>query len=166
MADSGNRRARAKAWTAEAEAARRRAGLALPEGVAGASSRLRRLLAQWALAEVAPGRLMPWLAVAYGFGIVVYFTADHEPAWWAAIGFAFAAAAVAIGARQRPIGFSLALGLAAIAFGFATATLRTVLVAHPILQVSASSVTLSGFVEIREERERSDRVTLRVHRID
>jgi len=166
MADSGNRRARAKAWTAEAEAARRRAGLALPEGVAGASSRLRRLLAQWALAEVAPGRLMPWLAVAYGFGIVVYFTADHEPAWWAAIGFAFAAAAVAIGARQRPIGFSLALGLAAIAFGFATATLRTVLVAHPILQASASSVTLSGFVEIREERERSDRVTLRVHRID
>jgi len=55
------------------------------------------VLSQWALAEVAPGRLMPWLPVAYGFGIVVYFTAAHEPAWWAAI----AAAVVAIGMAAR-----------------------------------------------------------------
>jgi competence protein ComEC len=45
---------------------------------------LGHLLSQWALAEVAPGRLVPWLPVAFGFGIVGYFTADREPAWWAA----------------------------------------------------------------------------------
>ena len=53
--------------------------------------------------------------------------------------------------------------LAAIAAGFATATLKTARIAHPVLQSPASSVTLAGFVEIREERERSDRIVVRVH---
>jgi competence protein ComEC len=166
MADTERQRTRAKAWAAEIDAARRRAGFFLPEGLANRAAGLGRLISEWALAEVAPGRLMPWLAVAYGFGIVVYFTADHEPAWWAASAAALAGVAIAIGARHRPIGFSLALGFAAVAAGFATATWRTAMLAHPILQFPASSVTLSGFVEIREERERSDRITLRVHRID
>jgi competence protein ComEC len=108
----------------------------------------------------------PWLAVSYGFGIVVYFTADREPGWWAAVMLALAAIVVAILARRRVIGFPLALGFAASAAGFATATLRTEIVAHPVLHYSASSVTMSGFVEIREERERSDRITVRVHHIE
>src|SRR6185437_4935590 len=69
-------------------------------------------------------------------------------------------------ARHRPIGFPLALGFAAIAAGFATATLRTQRVTHPVLQYAVSTVTLSGFVEIREERERSDRIVVRVHTIE
>ena len=166
MADTERQQARAKAWAGEIDAARRRAGLVLPDGLASHTAWLGRLISEWALAEVAPGRLMPWLAVAYGFGIVVYFTADREPAWWAASALALVGAVFAIGARRRPVGFSVALGFAAMAAGFATATLRTAIVAHPILQFAASSVTLSGFVEIREERERSDRITLRVHRID
>ena len=166
MADIERQRTRAKAWAAEVDAARRRAGFVLPEGIAGRAAWLGRLISEWALAEVAPGRLMPWLAVAYGFGIVVYFTADREPTWWAASGLALLGAAAAVGARHRPIGFSLALGFAALAAGFATATLRAAFVAHPILQFPASSVSVSGFVEIREERERSDRITLRVHHID
>ncbi len=109
---------------------------------------------------------MPWLAIAYGLGIVFYFTADREPAWWAATGLALAGGAMAILARRHPVGFPLALGFAAIAAGFATATLRTEIVAHPVLRFSASSMTLSGFVEIREERERSDRITIRINRID
>jgi competence protein ComEC len=115
---------------------------------------------------VAPGRLVPWLAIAFGFGIVGYFTADREPAWWAALVLAFAGILAAILTRHRPIGFPLALGLAAIAAGFATATLRTQRVAHPVLQYAVSTVTLSGFVEIREERERSDRIVVRVHTIE
>ena len=63
---------------------RRRAGLALPDGLFIAADRWRRVFAQWAAAEVAPGRLVPWLPVAFGFGIVLYFTADREPSWWAA----------------------------------------------------------------------------------
>ncbi|MGA2567660.1 MAG: ComEC/Rec2 family competence protein [Pseudolabrys sp.] len=138
----------------------------LPEGFADPAAWFGRLLSQWAIAEVAPGRPMPWLAVSYGLGIVVYFTADRELAWWAAVTLALAAIVVAIMARRRVIGSTLAFGFAASATGFATGTLRTEIVAHPVLHYSASSVTLSGFVEIREERERSDRITVRGHHIE
>ena len=54
-------------------------------------------LRQWAAQEIAADRLLPWLAVAYGFGIVIYFTAEREPAWWAATTLA------AVCARRRRI---------------------------------------------------------------
>src|ERR1700730_3374515 len=49
----------------------------------------------WAAAEIGAGRLFPWFAVAFGSGIVLYFAADHEPAWWAAV-LAAAIAAIAV----------------------------------------------------------------------
>jgi competence protein ComEC len=162
----GQGRARAKAWAADIDAARRRAGLVWPEGVANAAGSLRKLLAQWALAEVAPGRLVPWLAVAFGFGAVIYFTADREPAWWATLALALVAIAVAILVRRRVIGFPLALGFAAMAGGFATVTIETARIGHPVLRYPASSVAITGFVEVREERERSDRIVVRVHHIE
>jgi competence protein ComEC len=134
--------------------------------MAAAAEGLRRLLSEWAVAEVAPGRLVPWLPVAFGFGIVGYFTADREPAAWAAAGLALAGIVVAFLARRRAIGFPLALGCAAIAAGFAVATLKTARIAHPVLQQPVSSVQVAGFVEIREERARSDRVVIRVHRFE
>jgi len=81
MAGNGESRSRAKAWAAEIDAARRRAGLRLPDWLSVPADRLGRLLAQWVAAEVAPGRLLPWLPVAYGLGIAGYFTAEREPAW-------------------------------------------------------------------------------------
>lgn len=159
-----NDKTRAKVWDLDAE--RRRAGVISPTGLTEKASWLRGLIAQWALSEVAPGRLVPWLPVAFGFGIVVYFTADREPAWWAAAALAIAGVTIVIAARRRALGFPLALGCAAVAAGFATATLQTARIGHPVLQFPVSSVTLSGFVEIREERERSDRVVIRVQHID
>ncbi len=144
MAEPGEGRSRAKAWADEIDAARRRAGLMLPAGLAGSAEQLGKILSQWALAEVAPGRLLPWLPVAFGFGVVGYFTADREPAVWAALALLFAMIVVAILARRRPFGFPLALGLAAIAAGFATATLKTARIAHPVLQIPSASVSLSG----------------------
>jgi len=158
----GRPRARAKTWAPEADAARRPAGLLLPHGIVDAAGSLRGLLSEWIAAEVAPGRLMPWLPVAFGFGIVVYFSADREPAWWAAAGLAIAVVGITVLARHRPIGFPLVLGLATIAAGFATATMQTMRIAHPILLSPAASVLVSGFVEIREERERSDRIVVRI----
>jgi competence protein ComEC len=156
----------ARAWAAEVDAARRRAGLLLPAGFAVSTGRLREYLDRLATAELAPGRLLPWLPVAFGFGIVVYFTADREPAWWAAATLALIGVAIAIAARRRAVGFPLALAFAAAALGFATATLRSATIAHPVLRYPASGVVLAGFVEIREERARSDRIVLRVHRIE
>src|SRR2546428_5898240 len=89
--------------------------------VRGAVERIR----QWLAVEVGPGRLMPWLPVAFGTGILIYFTADHEPALTAALGLLVALVAATLLARKRPVAFPLLLGVAALAAGFATATLKS-----------------------------------------
>jgi competence protein ComEC len=119
-------------------------------------------LREWAASEVAPGRLMPWLPVGFGLGIVVYFAAEREPAWWVATALAALAVAAAYLLRASPIGFPLAVGCAAIAAGFATATVKSRLIDHTILLAPAYGVSVSGFVEAREERERSDRIVVHV----
>jgi competence protein ComEC len=144
MAPDDNTRTRpktwqAKPWAVDIDAARRRAGVLLPAGIADSADWLRRMVSQWALAEVAPGRLVPWLPVAFGVGITGYFTADREPVAWAALSLAIFGIAIAVLARKRPIGFPVALGLATIAAGFATATLKTARIAHPVLPVTTSS---------------------------
>ena len=159
-------RPRAKVWAAGIDAARRRAGFLLPDGLSVPAEQLRRLLSEWTLAELAPGRLLPWLTIAFGFGIVGYFTADHEPAGWAALVAMVAGITIAILARRNSVGFPLALGVAAVAAGFATATLQTARIAHPVLGFSTWSAQVEGFVEVREERERSDRIVVRVSKIE
>lgn len=120
----------------------------------------------WAVAEVAPGRLLPWFAVAFGGGIVVYFAAEHEPQWWAASALAVVTAAVAIGLRRRVVGAVVSLGLFAVAAGFAVATVKTALIDHPVLRFPANGVTVAGFVELREESQKTDRFVLRLDRVE
>jgi competence protein ComEC len=122
-------------------------------------------LRAWAVAEVGPGRLLPWLAVAFGTGIALYFTAEQEPVWWAAAALTTVCALTAVLARRRPIGFPIALAAAAIAAGFTTATLKQLHVSHPILLFPVAA-DIAGFIEIREERERTDRIVIAVHRMD
>ncbi len=121
---------------------------------------------KWAVLEVGAGRLLPWFAVAYGTGIVLYFAAEREPATWAALVLVAFAVAIAFAARRSRPGFPVALAFAAAAAGFAVATLHTAWVAHPVLRRSAWSVTVSGFVEAREERDRNDRIVVRTHTIE
>ncbi len=109
---------------------------------------------------------MPWLPVAFGFGIAIYFTAEREPAWWAALVLALVAIVLAFLARRRAIAFPVVLAFAAMALGLAAATLQTVRIGHVILQRPISSAVLAGFVEVREERERSDRIAVRVQRFE
>ena len=52
------------------------------------------------------------------------------------------------------------------ASGYAVATSKTARVAHPVLPRPLYSVALSGFVEARDIRERSDRIVLRVTAIE
>jgi len=120
----------------------------------------------WAAIEVGAGRLLPWFAVAFGSGIVLYFAADHEPAWWAASPLAVITAVAAVLLRRRPVAFVLALGFFAMAAGFAVATLKTALIEHPLLRYPAYGVSLAGFVELREESQKTDRFVLRVERIE
>jgi len=90
------------------------AGAAWPRAEFVVPAKLR----EWAIAEVGAGRLLPWFAVAFGTGIILYFTAEHEPA------------------------------------------------PHPVLRYPAYSVTVSGFVTLREESQKSDRFVMRVEHID
>ena len=123
-------------------------------------------LRQWAAQEIAADRLLPWLAAAYGLGIVIYFTAEREPAWWAATALAAVCAAVAVSLRRHLVAFVVGLFVFAVAAGFATATVKTAMIEHPVLRYAASGVTISGFVELREESQHTDRFVLRVDRID
>jgi competence protein ComEC len=120
----------------------------------------------WAVIEVGAGRLLPWFAVAFGAGIVLYFTAEHEPAVWAAAALAAVGLTAAVLLRRHPVAFVIALGFFAIASGFAVATLKTALIEHPVLRYPAFSVSLAGFVELREESQKTDRFVLRLTRID
>lgn len=97
---------------------------------------------------------MPWLPVGFAAGIAFYFTAEREPALWAAAATLAAALAVAIAVR-RTRAFPFALALITVAGGFAAATMRTLVLADPILRQTVYDAAVTGFVEQREERERS-----------
>ena len=58
--------------------------------------------------------------------------------------------------------FPVAVMIAAVAAGFAIATWKTARIAHGVLARPMFSVSLTGFVETRDIRERTDRFVLRV----
>ena len=118
-------------------------------------------LRAWARAEAGAGRLLPWVPVAFGTGIAFYFAADHEPVLSVAAIVAIALGAVAVLLRRQKF-FPVAVMIAAVAAGFAVATWKTARIAHGVLARPMFSVSLSGFVETRDIRERTDRFVLRV----
>jgi competence protein ComEC len=108
---------------------------------------------------------MPWLPVAFGVGVIIYFAAAREPALWVTVALSLGCAAGTILLRARPIAFPITLALTAMAAGLCVATLKTVIIAHPVLHHVASNVEIAGFVEAREERERSDRIVVRAFKV-
>jgi len=122
-------------------------------------------LRAWIRAEAGAGRLLPWVPVAFGTGIAFYFAADHEP-----VASVTAVAATAFGVAafllRRQKVFPIAVMIAAMAAGFATATWKTARIAHGVLARPMYSVSLSGFVEARDIRERTDRFVLRVSQME
>jgi competence protein ComEC len=157
VAERGGGRSWAGTWPPR-EAAR--AGGFAPPGI-GTWSSLAAKLREWVRAEAGAGRLLPWIPIAFGAGIAFYFAAAREPvAWVAAVTAAVLCTAAFLLRRQKA--FPVAVMIAALAAGFATATLKTARVAHGVLARPMFSVSMKGFVETREERERTDRFVLRV----
>jgi competence protein ComEC len=109
---------------------------------------------------------MPWLPIAFGFGVVLYFTAEREPDYRITLALTAVLGLAAIVARARPVTFAVLLALTTAAAGFAAVTVKSARIAHPILQHNAWNIPITGFVEMREERERTDRITVRVHSIE
>src|SRR4029079_8762183 len=141
-----------------------RAGGIAPSGF-GAWSSIVGKVREWIRAEAGPGRLLPWVPVAFGTGIAFYFTADHEPVLGVAVTAAAALCAAAFLFRRQRI-FPFVVMIAAVAAGFATATWKTSRIAHGVLARPMYSVSLSGFVETRDIRERTDRFVLRVAQME
>jgi competence protein ComEC len=164
MVEQGRARGRAETWRPWSAAGRRPAP-AWVDHLVDLARRIAQRVREWALVEVGPGRLVPWLAIAFGCGITVYFAADREPAVWAAVAFLVATCVVAVLVRRRPMAFPLVVGLTAAAAGFATATVKRAIIDHPVLSAPVWNAEIGGFVETREERERSDRIVVRVDRI-
>jgi competence protein ComEC len=122
---------------------------------------LLETLRAWARAEAGAGRLLPWVPVAFGTGIAFYFAADHEPVLPVAVAVAIVLGVVAVLLRRQKF-FPAAVMVAAVAAGFAVATWKTARVAHGVLARPMFSASLTGFVETRDIRERTDRFVLRV----
>ncbi len=159
MAEQGGGRVREIATTWPPRGAAQAGGFA-PAGLELWTPLVAKLRS-WARAEAGAGRLLPWVPVAFGAGIAVYFSADHEPVLpVAAVTAIMLCAAAFLLGRWRY--FPVAVLTAAAAAGFAAATFRTAHLAHTVLTRPLYSVSLSGFVETRDIRERSDRFVLRV----
>ncbi len=124
--------------------------------------RLRDHLRADARAEVASGRLILWLPVLFGVGILLYFGAAQEPSLIAACAVTLAIAAIAVLARAQPVSFAVLLAALALAMGFALARAHTAWVDHPILFPPPGPVRLTGYIEQVERRPKADRVLLRV----
>jgi competence protein ComEC len=141
-----------------------RAGGFAPSGLTAWPS-LAAKIREWIAAEAGAGRLLPWVPIAFGAGIALYFTADREPVLsvTAVTAGVFCLAAMLL--RRQKL-FPIAVMIAAMAAGFAAATWKTARVAHGVLARPIYSVTLSGFVETRDIRERTDRFVLRVESMD
>ncbi|WP_027550708.1 ComEC/Rec2 family competence protein [Bradyrhizobium sp. Cp5.3] len=136
------------------------AGGLVPAGL-GLWSSLADTLQAWVRAEAGAGRLLPWVPVAFGTGIALYFAADHEPVLSVAATVALLLTVGAVLLRRSRL-FVVAIMVAAIAAGFAMATWKTARIAHTVLAKPLYSVSLTGFVETRDIRERTDRFVLRV----
>ena len=165
MAEQGKARSRAGArtWPSGPRAADHGISSGQFDGLSRFTQSAGARVGEWVRSDVAPGRLIPWLPIAFGFGVAVYFAADHEPSLWAGFIATGIALTICVLARARPVAWPLMIGTTAITAGFTFATWKTVRIAHPVLTATAYNVTLTGFVERREERERNDRIVIRVH---
>lgn len=165
MADEGGQRTRPSRVAGQAIAwPPRRATQTAPYG-SGFFPAANETIRSWAKAEAGPGRLLPWVPVAFGAGIALYFAADREPMLAVVAPVAALLCIMAFVARRQNF-FPVVVMIAAIVSGFATATWKSARVAHVVLSKPIYSVALKGFVETHEERERTDRFVLRVEDMD
>lgn len=164
MVEWGRGRSRVETWLPDV-AWRRRKDWPWLDRLSEHADRLAAWVRGHAAAEAARGQLFPWIAIAFGAGIAAYFAADREPMVWIVVPLAGSLVVAAFLARNLRYFAAVAL-IAAAAAGFATACMKTARIEHGVLARPMFSVTLAGFVEVREERERSDRFVLRLDRFE
>ncbi|WP_336486638.1 ComEC/Rec2 family competence protein [Methylobacterium nigriterrae] len=112
--------------------------------------------------EAEQRRLFPWLAVAFGGGILLFFTAtDGEPSIAAPLVAAAACLAAIVVLGAQPLARAIMLGFCAAFLGFADGAWRVTTVAAPVL-ARTTIAPLSGFIEALDERDAGARLIIRV----
>lgn len=149
-------------------------GVAVRSLAARASSRRKSAFGQWPTLtewffaefqrEVAQRRLFPWIAVAFGTGILIAFNATHgRPSLAAPLVVAGLTAIAALAARSNPGLRIVMVASCAVTLGFAAAVHRVDAVAGPII-ARTTVAKLTATVETLDEREDGVRLILRVER--
>lgn len=125
-------------------------------------SALRDFLIVGVSLEAEKRRLFPWLAVAFGVGILIFFSGTRGAPFLPA---PLVAAALLGGLLPflggRPVALAGILTAMAILLGFAAAAFRVSQVASPIL-ARTTIAPLTGLIEALDEREEGARLIVRV----
>jgi len=114
--------------------------------------------------EVAQRRLFPWIAVAFGLGILLFFQAE-EPSLAAPLAGGILSMTAAWLCRRSFAALALLIGLTAVFMGFLAGAVRIRAVDAPVL-ARTTIASVSGFIETVEERGQGRRLLLRVQRIE
>src|SRR5262245_50478045 len=106
------------------------------------------------LLEAEQDRWTLWVPVLFAAGVLTYFALADEPGLRLALALLIGALGFCLALRHAPLG--LCIGGAALAFasGFAVAKLRTEMVRAPVLTQDLGYVTVAGFVEAHELRDK------------
>lgn len=111
---------------------------------------------------MASGATVPalWLPVAVGLGVHIYFRLPAEPPGGLAAALLVLAGLLALFTLQRPHWRHAMLVALALVFGFGAATLRTTLVAAPVIDTRLGPVFIEGTVSRVDVRLADYRLTL------
>ncbi|MGH6824647.1 ComEC/Rec2 family competence protein [Methyloceanibacter sp.] len=113
--------------------------------------------------EAESDRLSLWIPVLFAGGILIYFGLPEEPRLLSAAAVVMAAAGIYLAGRGAGLGLVVGGAALALAAGFATAKLHTEMARAPVLTKEMRGVTVKGWVELYEPRDKSKaRITLRV----
>ena len=115
--------------------------------------------------EMDAGRGFLWLPVAFGAGILGYFSLPGEPSVLALAALAAALTAATWRARFRTVAFRLLVVASAIAAGGLAAKVRTDRVAAPVLPREMVAIATGWIAGVEEASGSGVRVLLRVHGI-
>ena len=113
--------------------------------------------------EAETDRWFLWIPVLFAGGIVTYFALQAEPDPRIALALVVGALGLALTLRTAPLGLAIGGASLAFALGFADAKLRTEMARAPVLAHELRYVTVTGFIENHELRDKGRaRLTLRV----
>ncbi len=105
-------------------------------------------------------RWILWVPVFLGIGVGVYFSLKFEPAWYAAPAILTLCLIIIWKYKARKLIVFLSLAGAVLAAGFIAAELRTLSVAHTVLDKEHGPARITGQVSSVETRPRGLRLTI------